>query len=196
MSRGSPFSAALRPLDEELLGALLTTAVAHAAPREVMPPAEDLDEDGAGGGGAGGDTGPAGWTAAHREAFLRFHRSHSPCTGSAEAPHGRGGETTYAVVVREAGRPGETVAGAARLAPCREPGGVEAGLWLGRPYRGRGVGTAVLAQLLDMARAGGAARLSAVTSAANTAARRLLTAAGADLVLQDDGTVTARVPLG
>jgi RimJ/RimL family protein N-acetyltransferase len=179
MDLTSPAPVALRPLDEALLDALLATAVADADPGEVMPPAD----------GEGG----AGWTAVRREAFVRFHRSRSLCAEPVE--------TVYAVVVAEPGedgRPEEAVAGAARLAPLPEPGAVEAGVWLGRSHRGRGVGTAVFALLLDAAREGGATRLLARTSAANAATRRLLAAAGADLVRRegpDGATVTAWLPL-
>ncbi|MTE19745.1 GNAT family N-acetyltransferase [Streptomyces sp. TRM43335] len=186
MSLTSPVPVALRPLDEELLRALLATAVAEAEPREVMPPVEDA----AGGAGGNGAAGPVVWTDALREAFSRFHRFHSLGPG---AP-----QRTYAVVVTEPGEDGlpeETVAGAARLAPRPEPDAVEAGLWLGRSHRGRGVGTRVLALLREEARRGGAARLFAGTGSANAAARRLLSAAGADLERHADGSVTAWVAL-
>ncbi|WP_344629408.1 GNAT family N-acetyltransferase [Streptomyces glaucosporus] len=171
-----PDLVALRPLDGELLPALLAAAVAGADPHEVMPQA--------------GDDGPAGWTDARREAFLRFHRSRSLGPGAAE--------DVYAVVVAETdgtGQAVETVVGAARLAPGPEPDTVEAGLWLGRSHRGRGVGTSVFARLVDAAREGGADRLFARTSSANAATRRMLTAAGADLERHGDGTVTAWLPL-
>ncbi|MDG9705368.1 GNAT family N-acetyltransferase [Streptomyces sp. DH37] len=183
MDLTSPAPVTLRPLDEALLDALLATAAADADPGEVMPPTEGEEE------GEGG----AGWTDARREAFLRFHRARSLCAEPVE--------TVYAVVVTEPGedgRPEEAVAGAARLAPLPEPGAVEAGVWLGRSHRGRGVGTAVFALLLDAAREGGATRLLARTSAANAATRRLLAAAGADLVRRegpDGATVTAWLPL-
>ncbi len=76
--------------------------------------------------------GGPGWTFHRREAFLEFHRSRW-----ARLP----AETTYVVLV--AGR----VAGAARLAPVPEVTGLEVGIWLGRSYRGRGIGTKVLALL-------------------------------------------------
>ncbi|MGK5498798.1 GNAT family N-acetyltransferase [Streptomyces sp. URMC 125] len=177
MTLTSPSPVTLRPLDEELLPALLAAAVAGADPREVMP------TDGA-------DGGPAGWTDEQRDAFVRFHRSRS--LGADRA------EDVYAVVVAETGETGqveESVAGAARLAPGPEPDAVEAGLWLGRSYRGRGLGTAVFARLVGTAREGGAARLFARTAAANAATRRLLTAAGADLERHGDGTVTAWLAL-
>ncbi|MEE1942698.1 GNAT family N-acetyltransferase [Streptomyces sp. TRM 70361] len=176
MSPTPPDLVALRPLDAELLTELLATAVADADPAEVMPP--------------DAPAGAAGWTEARREAFLRFHRSQS----LGPAPE----QATYAVVVTEpgeAGRPAERVAGAARLAPRPEPGAVEAGVWLGRSYRGRGVGTRVFARLLAAARERGATRLYAHTTAGNAAVRRLLTVAGADLERHGDGTVTAWVRL-
>jgi RimJ/RimL family protein N-acetyltransferase len=166
---------ALRPLDEALLDALAATAAADADPGEVMPPAED-------------GSGP-GWTDARREVFVRFHRSRSLRADPVE--------TVYAVLVTEPGedgRPREAVAGAARLVPAPEPGAVEAGLWLGRSHRGRGIGTAVFALLLDEARAAGAARLLARTHETNAAARRLLAAAGTGLEFHRDGTVTAWWP--
>ncbi|GAA2428144.1 GNAT family N-acetyltransferase [Streptomyces macrosporus] len=176
METAIPDLVTLRPLDEELLSALLATAVAEADPREVMPPTEE--------------DGPAGWTEPRREAFLRFHRSRS--LGPEPA------EDVYAVVVAETGETGrveETVAGAARLVPGPEPDTVEAGLWLGRSYRGRGVGTAVFARLVETARESGAARLFARTSTANAATRRMLTAAGAEPERHQDGTVTAWLTL-
>jgi len=187
METAIPELVTLRPLDEDLLPALLATAVADADPGEVMPPVDEDDRGGA-----------AGWTEARREAFLRFHRSRLPGAGPVEGSAEEPAEVTYAVVVAETGETGqveEKVAGAARLAPRPEPDAVEAGVWLGRSYRGRGVGTAVFARLLDAARAGGAARLFASTSTANAATRRLLASAGADLERHGDGTVTAWVRL-
>lgn len=112
----------LRPLDPDLLDALLRTAVADADPREVMPPVP----------------GSTGWTAGAREAFLRFHRSRSLSAEPVEA--------TFAVLV------GPEVAGAARLCPAAAPAGpaaasgrtveagrtAEAGVWIGRGHRGPG----------------------------------------------------------
>ncbi|MEV4171217.1 GNAT family N-acetyltransferase [Nonomuraea sp. NPDC049709] len=155
----------LRPLDENLLRGLLDAAVADADPLEVMPPVE----------------GPAGWTAERRETFVRFHRSRS----LAAKPVG----ATYAILVKE------KVVGAARLLPLEDAGrAVETGVWIGRTHRGSGVGGAVLRQLLDLARAGGARRLVASTTAGNTAAQRLLTTLGADLT-RDGDAVTARLNL-
>ena len=140
----------LIPLDEPLLRDLLATAVAEAEPAEVMPdPAEG-----------------AGWSPEVREAFLRFHLTRSLSAAPVER--------TYAVVVDG------TVAGAARLAPLEEGEGaaesslVEGGVWLGRAYRGSGIGKAVLRELVHGAKAFGAARLRTRTSRENTPALHLI----------------------
>ncbi|GAA1265547.1 hypothetical protein GCM10009677_17010 [Sphaerisporangium rubeum] len=156
----------LRPLDENLLQELLAAAAADADPVEVMPPV----------------AGPGGWTDERREAFLRFHRSRSLCAEPVES--------TYAVVV------GETVVGAARLFPLTDARrAVEAGVWIGRSYRGGGVGRAVLRGLVDLARAGGAERLFASTTAGNMAVRRLLAELGAEPACDGGDEVTAWVDL-
>ncbi|MFE3784873.1 GNAT family N-acetyltransferase [Amycolatopsis sp. NPDC059090] len=144
----------LIPLDEPGLERLLEAAVADAEPTEVMPPVE----------------GPAGWTEARREAFLAFHRRRSLNPDTAI-------ETTWVVEVD--GR----VCGAARLRPVsgRSALEVEAGVWLGRSARGRGIGRKVTAVLLDAARDGGAAKFVATTTVDNAAAHRLLSGAGAEL---------------
>ncbi|WP_439675274.1 GNAT family N-acetyltransferase [Embleya sp. MST-111070] len=108
------------------------------------------------------EAGAAGWTADRRAAFLAFHHEW------AATP------TTYAILVDD------VVVGAARLQPTPD-GDLETGLWIGREHRGRGVGRAVVALLRAEARAQGAPRVVATTTDANTAARRLLTGAGAHL---------------
>lgn len=156
----------LRPLDEGLLRELLDAAVDGADPSEVMPPVE----------------GPAGWTAERRAAFLRFHRSRSLSAAPVEI--------TYAVFV------GGTVAGAARLGVLEtDRRAAEAGVWLSRSQRGRGVGGAVLGQLLGLARAEGFTWLFVSTEPDNAAVRRLLLANGADVVPAGE-TVTAWIDLG
>lgn len=143
----------LTPLDEPALDRLLEAAVADADPLEVMPAVE----------------GPPGWSAERRAAFLAFHRRRSLDPDTAI-------ETTW--VVEIAGR----AAGAARLRPV--PGKsavvVEAGVWLVRAVRGRGIGKRVTEVLLEAARDGGAARFVASTTVDNAAARRLMSGQGAD----------------
>ncbi|HEY2061959.1 GNAT family N-acetyltransferase [Amycolatopsis sp. NBC_01480] len=163
----SDFEIVLTPLDEPSLARLLEAAVADADPHEVMPPVE----------------GPPGWTPERREAFLAFHRRRSLDPDTAI-------ETTWLIEVD--GR----AAGAARLQPVH--GGsaveVEAGVWLGRSCRGRGIGKRVAEVLLEAARDGGAARFIASTTVDNAAARRLLSGTGADLDVHG-GEVDARLEL-
>ncbi|MFI5782623.1 GNAT family N-acetyltransferase [Nocardia sp. NPDC051570] len=155
----------LRQLDEGLLQDLLDVAVVDADPHEVMPPV----------------AGPAGWTDERRAAFSRFHQSRSL---SAEPV-----ESTYAIVV------GDAVVGAARLCPLEgAEHAVEAGVWIGRSYRGSGVGGAVLSHLLTLARGLGFDSLFLGTKPDNTASQRLLSAMGVDLVHEGDA-VTAWVDL-
>ncbi|MFI5609300.1 GNAT family N-acetyltransferase [Amycolatopsis sp. NPDC051903] len=150
----------LTPLDEPALRRLLEAAVADADPLEVMPPVD----------------GPPGWTPERREAFLAFHRRRSLDPDTAI-------ETTWVVEVD--GR----AAGAARLQPVHGNAAlaVEAGVWLCRSLRGRGIGKRVTEVLLEAARDGGAARFIASTTVANTAARRLLSGTGADLDVRGEG---------
>ncbi|WP_326569279.1 GNAT family N-acetyltransferase [Amycolatopsis rhabdoformis] len=154
MTGSSDSEIVLTPLDEPALHRLLEAAVADADPLEVMPPV----------------AGPPGWTPERREAFLTFHRRR--CLDPDTAI-----ETTWLVEID--GR----AAGAARLQPVHGPSAVEveAGVWLGRSVRGRGIGKRVTEVLLEAARDGGAARFIASTTVDNTAAHKLLTGTGADL---------------
>ncbi|GAA5096547.1 GNAT family N-acetyltransferase [Nocardia iowensis] len=120
--------------------------------------------------------GEAGWNAKRRQAFLDFHR------GRGLRP-GQPVEYTYVIAV--AGH----VVGAARLQPGDD--GFEAGVWIGRSYRGRGVGRVVAEQLRIVAAEIGARRVVAVTTVGNSAARRLL---GAAATVSGD-TVTATLEL-
>ncbi|WP_410571675.1 GNAT family N-acetyltransferase [Amycolatopsis sp. cmx-4-61] len=123
--------------------------------------------------------GPPGWTPERRAAFVAFHRSRSvdPATGV---------ERTW--VIDDDG----VAIGAARLAPRGDA--VEAGIWLARAARGRGIGTQVAALLVAEARASGAARFIASTTAGNGAAQALLSGAGAALTTEGD-EVAAVLPL-
>ena len=142
----------LAPLDEDLLRQLLTAAVAGATPAEVMPPVD----------------GPAGWTADKREAFVAFH--HERQTGLDGPTH----TVMHAVLVDGA------VVGMIRMTVV-EPRIVETGMWLARWARGRGLGTAALAALLEQARAAGADRVVADTTPGNAPALAALRRLGATL---------------
>lgn len=176
----------LHPLDEPGLAALLAAAVEGAEPAEVMPA-----EPG------------ASWDDARRTAFLAFHRARSLAADPVER--------TW--VVRVAG----VAAGAVRVEPppgrvahhvgpdapagqgtCHSTGGSEIGLWLGRGFRGRGLGRAAVSAVRDVV----AGPLVARTTAGNAAALGLLRTLGA--VPEGDGprgdspegAVTARITDG
>ena len=124
--------------------------------------------------------GPPGWTSARRDAFLAFHRARSLDPATAV-------ERTWVIDA------GGTAVGAARLEPHDDA--VEAGIWLARDARGRGIGKQVTALLLAEARASGAARFIASTTAANHSARALLSGTGAVLTTEGD-EVAAALRLG
>jgi len=159
---------ALRDIDEPTLAALLREAVDDAEPDEACP--RVIDD-------------PPGWTAARREAFLAYHRSARPGSG--------GTQRTWAVVVDGA------VAGAGRLAAVHGQADVlEAGVWLGRRYRGAGVGGQALVLLAVRARSAGASVLVAHTAASNAGAIGALRHVRATLSPADAaGQVAARLPL-
>ena len=69
------------------------------------------------------------------------------------------------------------------------------GLWLGRSFRGRGIGGEALRLVKAEAAAAGADLLEAETTPGNAAAQALLRAAGAALAV-DGQRVKARVKLG
>jgi RimJ/RimL family protein N-acetyltransferase len=142
----------LEPLDEDLTARLLAVAVADATPADVMPPVD----------------GPPGWTPASRAAFVAFHRErHTGLAGPTRT-------VMHAVLVD-----GDVV-GMIRMT-VTEPGIVETGMWLARSVRGRGLGTAALAALIERARAAGAARVVADTTPANAPALAVLRRLGATL---------------
>ncbi|WP_370971822.1 N-acetyltransferase family protein [Amycolatopsis sp. cg9] len=123
--------------------------------------------------------GPPGWTAARRSAFLAFHRGRSLNPATAV-------ERTW--VVDADG----VAVGAARLE--RRGDAVEAGIWLSRDARGRGVGRRVAQLLLAEARRSGAAQFVASTTAGNGGARAVLAGLGASLTIEGD-EVAAVLPL-
>ena len=151
---------ALRPLDEPLLERLLAAAVAESDPEEVMPPVD----------------GPPGWTDTRRAAFVAFHRARALAADPVER--------TWAVLTD-----GE-VAGAVRAEPVDAEGAVELGIWIGRRWRGQGVGRLAMRDLLDELDED---RVVASTTADNAAAQRLLRGLGATL-RPDGDEVAAEFP--
>lgn len=159
---------ALAPLDELLLVRSLAAAVTGAAPQECAPPV----------------AGPPGWTEAARTGFLAYHRERR------EGLAGPAAEFTCALLAAD------EVIGCGRLAVADDPRPdaagdalvLEVGLWLVRSVRGRGLGTAALGLLADLARAEGAAILLARTTSANDAALGALSSlAGAERGCAADG---------
>ncbi|MEU8634313.1 GNAT family N-acetyltransferase [Amycolatopsis sp. NPDC048633] len=124
-------------------------------------------------------SGPPGWTSSRRDAFLAFHRGRTLDPATAV-------ERTWVVDVDG------TAVGAARLE--RHGDAVEAGIWLSREARGRGIGTRVTALLLAEAQRSGAARFIASTTPGNGGARALLGGIGAALTAEGD-EVAAELPL-
>jgi RimJ/RimL family protein N-acetyltransferase len=100
---------------------------------------------------------PTEWTLERQEAFREFHRRRR------EGLEGPCREVGFAIVAE-----GEAV-GVARLAR-QSDGTHEVGLWLGRSYRGRGIGTAALVILRTKAAELGVSVLRAETTTANAAA--------------------------
>jgi ribosomal-protein-alanine N-acetyltransferase len=72
---------------------------------------------------------------------------------------------------------------------------LETGAWLIRAARRRGTGRAALAAVLREARAAGAARVQADTTAGNRAALAVLRRLGFTCTPQSDGTVRAELVL-
>jgi RimJ/RimL family protein N-acetyltransferase len=143
----------LRQLDEESLKALLEVAVSDADPDETMPPMP----------------GNPGWTPERREKFLEFFR---PMLAGLDGPRAT---LIYAITVDEA------IAGFIRLARTNRDGVAETGIWLGRSWRGRGLATGALKELLTIAAAQGFSSIVADTSPENTAALGALRRLGATL---------------
>lgn len=156
----------LADVDDPMLERLLALAIRDASPDEVTPP-------------LGNGT---GWTTERIEWFRAYHRS------AAAGLDGPAAEKSWAVLCE--GGP----AGSIRLKRTAEAT-AETGIWLGRGFRGRGIGTAALGLVLVEARRAGLSQVEAHTTAGNTGARRLLTAAGARLAHGDGGAVSAAVVL-
>lgn len=169
-----PLAGSVELLDvtEQVLEALLDLALTDAAADEVTPPL-----------GAS-----SGWNEERISWFRDYHRA------AAAGLEGQGGQKSWAVSF------GGRVAGSIRLKRAgTTPSGMaslETGMWLGRSFRGQGIGREALRLVHAVARGTGASVLQAETSAGNTAAQALLRSAGAELA--GDGlspTVTARINL-
>ena len=156
----------LADVDAPMLELLLDLARRNASPDEVTPPL---------GNGTGWNTERIHW-------FRAFHRAASAgLDGPAE-------EKSWAVLCDD------SAAGSVRLKRTGE-WAAETGMWLGRNYRGRGVGGAALGLVLAEAGRAGLRQVLATTTAGNIGAQRILTSAGAHLTHDDDGAVSAVVVL-
>jgi len=156
----------LADVDDPMLERLLALAIRDASPDEVTPPL-----------GTG-----TGWTTERIDWFRAYHRS------AAAGLDGPAAEKSWAIVCD-----GRT-AGSVRLKRAAE-GTAETGIWLGRGFRGHGVGAAALALVLAEAQRAGLGQVVAHTTAGNMGAQRLLAAAGAHLTHGDGGAVSAAVVL-
>ena len=156
-------------VDEAALEQLLALAQRDASPDEVAPP-----------------VGGPGWNPDRTAWFYSYHRS---------AAHGLNGlarEKTWGILADG------SLAGSIRLKRVDAGNGLktaETGIWLGRSFRSRGIGTAALRLVLQEARNAGIARVMARTLTGNLGAQRVLASAGAVLTPDDDGTVSAVVVL-
>ena len=167
MSRSPDVS--LADVDEAVLDQLLDLAKRDASPDEVAPP-----------------LGGPGWNLERTAWFFSYHRA------AAQGLDGEAGEKTWAILA------GGSPAGSIRLKRTDTGNGrksAETGIWLGRSFRSRGIGSAALLLVLAEARRAGLAEVTARTLAGNVGAQRLLAAAGATLTPDDDGTVRAVVVL-
>ncbi|MGN6440388.1 MAG: GNAT family N-acetyltransferase [Arthrobacter sp.] len=157
----------LADVDRAVADQLLELAKRDASPDEVAPP-----------------LGGPGWNLERTAWFFSYHHA---AAGGLDGP---AAEKSWAVYA------GGHIAGSVRLK--RDPDAAipsaETGIWLGRSFRSRGVGSAALELVLAEARRAGLRRVTARTLVGNRGAQRLLAAAGAELT-QDDGTVLAVVEL-
>jgi len=155
-------------VDEAVLEQLLELAKRDASPDEVAPP-----------------LGGPGWNLERTAWFFSYHRA------AARGLDGDAGEKSWAILADG------SLAGSIRLRRVESGNGVVAdtGIWLGRSFRSRGIGTAALRLVLREARNAGIAQVTARTLTGNLGAQRLLASAGAVLTPDDDGTVSAVVVL-
>lgn len=158
-------------VDGDVLEQLLGVALHDAEPDEVTPPL-----------GTG-----AGWNPERIAWFRAYHR------GAAAGLHGSAQEKSWAVLSSD------QLAGSIRLKRTGQDQAeaavtVETGIWLGRSFRGQGVGTVALRLVLAAAQSAGLHSVVARTTRRNLGAQRILTASGANLTFDGD-SVTAVVVL-
>lgn len=117
-------------------------------------------------------------TRAEQEAWILEHRGVHPAVVAVE--------TSDAATGRPSGAHGETVLGFGSLSPFRERSGysgtAENSVYVDRAERGRGVGRALLAELIELASAHGFHSLIARIAGHNETSIGLHTAAGFELV--------------
>lgn len=156
-------------VDEAVLEQLLDLARRDASPDEVAPP-----------------LGGPGWNPERTAWFFSYHRA------AAEGLAEPAGEKTWGILA------GGALAGSIRLKRVDAVNGLdtaETGIWLGRSFRSRGIGSAALRLVLAEARSAGIAEVTARTLAGNRAAQRILAGAGAILAPDHEGTLRAVVAL-
>ncbi|WP_461190107.1 GNAT family N-acetyltransferase [Arthrobacter sp. Z4-13] len=165
-------------VDESVLEQLLALAKRDASPDEVAPP-----------------LGGPGWNLERTAWFFSYHHA------AAQGLDGDAGEKAWGILADG------SLAGSIRLrriesggtgSASAESNGItvaETGIWLGRSFRSRGIGTVAFRLVLGEARKAGVARVTARTLTGNVGAQRLLASAGAVLTPDDDGTVSAVVVL-
>jgi ribosomal-protein-alanine N-acetyltransferase len=156
MSRSAEPSLPAGPVEllevtDHVLDRLLAVALNDADADDVTPP-----------------LGGAGWNPERITWFFEYHRA------AAAGLDGPARQKSWAISC------GGQLAGSIRL---RRTGreSVETGLWLGRSFRGRGIGRQALQLVMAEAAAAGADVLEAQTTIGNTPARALLRSMGAAL---------------
>ena len=121
--------------------------------------------------------GPPGWTDEKKQFFLDFFR---PVVASS-------GTAVFAIMA------GDRIAGFMRLRRL-EDDAAETGMWLGRSYRGKGLGAAAFDELLAQAAKRGYARVVADTTPQNVAALGVLRR-GRARMREGDGKIYAEIAI-
>lgn len=178
---------ALVDVTDPVLERLLAVALHDADADEVTPPLGTA----------------AGWNTERISWFRAFHH------GAAAGLDGPTREKSWAITadgelagsirLKRLPRAGSGISArdgsAARDGSTLERSALETGIWLGRSFRGRGIGREALRLVKAEAVAAGAEVLEAETTAGNAAAQALLRSAGAGLAA-DGQRVGARLKLG